>query len=162
MYRSPTVPTAERVEERQLAHIDALIDKISDPSLRQAMRGQIDIMLEKQEFGLVYQTHKPETVELPHYKVRKNCKVRIISENDEEMYRVESVNGNLATIVTLNEVPERWDVEIFDLVVVREFGEPIYPGLRSVGKLTAGGDKPAHVVINAENFTLWRPCSTPT
>lgn len=135
-----------------MAHIDALIDKISDPALRQAMRDQVAIILDKQDFGLVYQTHKPETVQLPHYKVRRGCKVRIISENDEEMYRVESVSGNLATIVSLNEVPEQWDVETFDLVVVREFGEPIYPGLKSVGRLDAGGDKPAHVVINAENF----------
>ncbi len=52
-----------------MAHIDALIDKVSDPALRQMLREQIDIMLNKQSFGLVYQQHKPETVELWHYGV---------------------------------------------------------------------------------------------
>ena len=36
-------------------------------------------------------------------------------------------------------------------MVVAEFGEPVYPGLTSVGSIQRGGDKPAHVVINAEN-----------
>lgn len=51
-----------------MALIDALIDKIADPALRQALREQISTMLIKQSFGLVYQQHKPETVDLPHYK----------------------------------------------------------------------------------------------
>ncbi len=38
-----------------------------------------------------------------------------------------------------------------DLVVIADFGEPIYPGLRRLGSLQAGGDKPAHVVIKGEN-----------
>jgi adenine-specific DNA-methyltransferase len=39
-----------------------------------------------------------------------------------------------------------------DLVVVAEFGEPIYPGLRRLGSIDRGGDKPAHVVIKGENY----------
>ena len=59
-----------------MAHIDALIDKIADPTLRHALREQLDIILEKQSFGLVFQEHKPETVELPSYQIRRGCKVR--------------------------------------------------------------------------------------
>jgi len=135
-----------------LAHIDALIDKVSDSALRQALRDQVDTMLTKQSFGLVYQAHKPETVELHHYKVRRGCKVRILSEDDGALYRVKQVTKNKVGIVSLTEIPERWDVAIEDVVVVREFGEPIYPGLRSVGEVRRGGDKPPHIVINAENF----------
>lgn len=32
-----------------------------------------------------------------------------------------------------------------DLVVIADFGEPIYPGLRRLGSVNRGGDKPAHV-----------------
>jgi len=46
----------------RVALIDALIEKVADPALRQALRNQIDTMLAKQSFGLVYQQHKPETV----------------------------------------------------------------------------------------------------
>lgn len=39
-----------------------------------------------------------------------------------------------------------------DLVVVAEFLDTIYPGLVSTGKVSRGGDKPCHTVINGENF----------
>lgn len=42
---------------------------------------------------------------------------------------------------------------VSDLIVVREFGEPIYPGLRSVERIPNGPDEaPWHIVINGENF----------
>jgi adenine-specific DNA-methyltransferase len=135
-----------------MALIDALLDKVSDRALRRALREQVDTMLGKQSFGLVFQQHAPETVELHDYKIRRNCKVRIRSEDDETLYRVESVKAGTATVQSLVEVPERWDVPVDDLVVIREFGDPIYPGLRSTGTVNNGGDKPPHVVINAENF----------
>jgi adenine-specific DNA-methyltransferase len=135
-----------------MAHIDALIEKVADPTLRQLLQEQVANLLSRQSFGLVYQQHKPETVELYHYKVRRNCKVRVLSEDDGALYRVEKVSGGDATIVSLTEVPENWQIEVSDLVVVREFGEPIYPGLRSLGTVKRGDDKPFHVVMNAENF----------
>ncbi|MGV1009097.1 MAG: site-specific DNA-methyltransferase [Dermatophilaceae bacterium] len=136
-----------------MAHIDALVDKVADPALRQMLRDQVELMLSKQSFGLVFQPHKPETVELPHYRVRRGCKVRLKSEASSDFYVVESIAAKkTATIVATDETAERWDVDVSDLVVVREFGEPIYPGLRSTGRITRGGDKPTHIVINAENF----------
>jgi adenine-specific DNA-methyltransferase len=84
-----------------VAHIDTLIAKVPDPALRQALRRQIDAMLMKQSFGLVFQSHKPETVELPRYKVRRGCKVRIRSEDNQELYRVEQIRGGNATIASL-------------------------------------------------------------
>ncbi len=39
-----------------------------------------------------------------------------------------------------------------DLIVVAEFGDPVYPGLVSTGRVERGGDKPFHTVINAENY----------
>ncbi len=135
-----------------VALIDALLDKISNSSLRQALQEQVDLMLTKQSFGLVFQQHKPETVELPAYKVRRNCKVRIKSEDSADLYRVENIKGATATVASLVDVPQFWDIDVSDLVVVREFGDPIYPGLKSLGKVQCGGDKPPHVVINAENF----------
>ncbi len=135
-----------------MALIDALLDKVSDRALRQALREQVNAMLAKQSFGLVFQQHAPETVELHNYKVRRGCKVRIRSEDDDALYTVESVKGDQATVRSLMEVPERWDMPLDDLVVIREFGDPIYPGLRSTGTVTRGGDRPPHLVINAENF----------
>ncbi|MEU0570316.1 DNA methyltransferase [Nonomuraea sp. NPDC005983] len=135
-----------------MAHIDALIDKVADPALRQLLREQVANLLTRQSFGLVYQQHKPETVELYDYKIRRNCTVRILSADDEALYRVEKVFGGSALIVSMDENAEKSEIDISDLVVIREFGEPIYPGLRSLGTIERGGDKPFHVVMNAENF----------
>lgn len=137
-----------------MAHIDALIDKVADPSLRQELREQIDVMLNKQSFGLVFQAHKPETVQLPNFQIRRHCKVTLRTDvaSDPTMYEVVSINGGRATIRTVDEAAEETEVAIAEIVVVREFGEPIFPGLRSVGKVDRGGDKPRHVVLNAENF----------
>lgn len=41
---------------------------------------------------------------------------------------------------------------VSELVVVADFREPIYPGLRSSGKVDRGGDKPFQLLINGENF----------
>jgi adenine-specific DNA-methyltransferase len=38
------------------------------------------------------------------------------------------------------------------LVVLADFGEAIYPGLRHVGSVNRGGDRRPHVVIKGENF----------
>ena len=122
-----------------MALVDALLEKISDPKLRQALREQVDGMLSKQSFGLVFQDHKPETVELRNFRVRKGCKVRIRGDGDGVLYSVNLVNNGKATIASFDEVPELWNVDVDDLVVVREFGDPIFPGLRSTGAVKNGG-----------------------
>lgn len=135
-----------------MAHIDALVDKVADPALRAALREQVDALLQKRSFGLVFQEHRPETVELPQHRVRRGCKVRVWDGPDQVLYRVDKINGDEASITSLTEPPVQRSLPRSDLVVVREFGDPVYPGLVSTGRVHRGGDKPAHVVINAENF----------
>jgi len=132
-----------------LAHIDALVDKITDPHLRKALREQIDVLLQRRTFGLVFQDHKPEVVELPRYKVRRGCTVRIRSEADGAQWVVEKVTRGIAAL-TSGDLKRAEPVT--DLVVLREFGEPIYPGLTSVGNVVRSTNKPFHSVINSENF----------
>ena len=43
-------------------------------------------------------------------------------------------------------------VAVKDLLVVKRFGEPIYPALSSHGAIRRGGNKPFHAVVNGENF----------
>ncbi len=135
-----------------MAHIDALVDKVADPALRAALREQVDTLLHKRSFGLVFQEHRPETVELPQHRVRRGCKVRVRNDTDQALYRVDQLRGESATVTSLTEPPVRRELRMPDVVVVREFGDPLYPGLVSTGRVHLGGDKPAHVVINAENF----------
>lgn len=79
-----------------MAHIDALVDKVADPALRAALREQVDSLLQKRSFGLVFQEHRPETVELPQHRVRRGCKVRVWNELDQVLYRVDKISGDEA------------------------------------------------------------------
>ncbi len=36
--------------------------------------------------------------------------------------------------------------------MVEDFSVPIYPGLAPLGEINRGGEKPAHVVIEGENY----------
>lgn len=135
-----------------MAHIDALIDKVADTALRAALREQVDSLLQKRSFGLVFQEHRPETVELPQHRVRRGCKVRVGAEQDQALYRVDRISGDAAAVTSLTEPPVQRNLPRSELVVVREFGDPVYPGLASTGSVHRGGAKAAHVVINAENF----------
>nr|WP_246298540.1 DNA methyltransferase [Nocardioides panaciterrulae] len=137
-----------------------------DPQLAADLANEVKALGERREFGLNFERHTPETVELPGRPVRKGDKVRFLPERgastkglDQRLWRVVAVqrttDGRTATLVrqdTPDSEHETTTRAIEDLVVVAEFRDPIYPGLISTGKVERGGDKPYHSVINAENF----------
>jgi adenine-specific DNA-methyltransferase len=43
-------------------------------------------------------------------------------------------------------------IAVADLMVVKPFGEPVYPVLKLTGQVSRTTDKPYHVVLNGENF----------
>ena len=129
--------------------LDVLLEKVVDPGLRAELRAAVDKVRAKRSFGLVFESHLPERVRLPEYPVRRGTKVvRRVDKGGEPM-KVQAVRRGQATVVTDDDRRDTMPVD--DLVVVAEFGEPVYPGLARVGSIRRGGDKPAHVVINAEN-----------
>jgi len=79
------------------------------------------------------------------------------AKGDQRLWRVMRLEGSgKARVAHLSLIdaaePENAEVPVADLVVVAEFRDYIYPGLVSTGKVTHGGDKPFHTVINGENF----------
>jgi adenine-specific DNA-methyltransferase len=104
-------------------------------------------------------------VELPGRTVRRGDKVRVLpprgtgARADQRLWRVTRIDGEgearTAQITLIDaETPETADVSVADLVVVAEFRDFIYPGLVSTGRVSRGGDKPFHTVINGENFRV--------
>lgn len=144
-----------------LRHVGAL-----DPQLGEDLRREVDALSERRAFGLNFERHIPETVELPNRSVRRGDKVRFLPERgkrpasvDRRVWRVDQIvptyKGRMANLVRRDNPAgkrERATRHVEDLVVVAEFRDPIYPGLRSTGKIKRGGDRAFHVVINAENF----------
>ena len=137
--------------------------KANDPTLGADLEAEIRVLQERRPFGLNFERHQPEAVELPGRPVRKGDKVRVLPprgetcRGDQRLWRVariEAVDGERVARLELAaaDAGETATALVDDLVVVAEFRDPIYPGLRSTGRVERGGDKPFHTVINAENY----------
>ena len=146
-----------------MARIHELVDQIKalDSGLGEEITKEVKALSDRREFGLNFERHTPEQVELPGRPVRKGDKVHILAPRGETtksenkvMWVVMAIDRDtkLATLRPHRGEGEQRDVTLDDLVVVAEFRDPIYPGLVSTGRITQGGDKPFHTVINSENF----------
>lgn len=128
--------------------LDVLLEKVGDVALRADLRAAISRIRAKRSFGLVFESHIPERVRLPDHPVRRGVKV-VDRDADGDPLLVSRIQDGLATLVGSDGSTQQ--ANIADLVVVAEFGQAIYPGLACLGSIDRGGDKPAHIVINAEN-----------
>jgi adenine-specific DNA-methyltransferase len=136
--------------------------KAKDPALGAELEREFKALSSRRSFGLNFERHRPEAVELPERPVRKGDKVRVLpprgstERGDQRLWRVtriEKVKGDrMAHLSLIEDDAEATTTSAEDLVVVAEFRDPIYPGLVSTGKVERGGDKPFHTVINAENY----------
>lgn len=135
-----------------MAEIDRLLQDVQDPELRSNLAREVARLRDVAEFGLVFERHLPEQVRLYGQKVQRGVSVVDLADADDQaVWLVLRVDGDMAELVNhASGVHARRRVE--ELVVTRRFGEPVYPGLRSLGRLEMGGDKPFHSVINAENY----------
>lgn len=136
-----------------------------DPQLAADLAKEIKILSARREFGLNFERHLPEAVDLPGRPVRRGDKVRFLPDretgkgsDDQRLWRVAAVtSGDEGRVASLTRtgadlVEETKQRSCDDLVVVAEFRDPVYPGLVSTGRVERDGEKPFHAVINAENF----------
>ena len=137
--------------------------KAKDAALGEEIEREFKVLSSRRSFGLNFERHRPESVELPGRPIRKGDKVRILPprgetrKGDQRLWKVLKIKSEagarLAELEALNTAePVRQKVAVDDVVVVAEFKDYIYPGLVSTGKVERGGDKPFHTVINGENF----------
>jgi len=137
--------------------------KAKDRALGDELEREFKALASRRAFGLNFERHRPESVELPGRPIRRGDKVRILpprgstAKGDPRLWkvlRIDEADGKRTAHVSLIDAaePETADVATDDIVVVAEFRDYIYPGLVSTGKVERGADKPYHTVINGENF----------
>ncbi len=135
--------------------------KAKDPQLGADLDREFSVLASRLPFGLNFERHRPEAVELPQRPIRKGDKVRILpprgstKKGDQRLWQVKAIHKatQLADLELMGaEKAEKQSVALADLVVIAEFRDTIYPGLVSTGKVHRGGDKPFHTVINSENY----------
>lgn len=151
-----------------MSRLSSLLRQVEakDPQLATDLEREVEALSGRRAFGLNFERHIPETVELPGRPVRKGDKVRFLPQRgeaqtkaDSRLWRVARIHrtrqGRVADLVWQDgsdTEPEMASCAVDDLVVVAEFRDPIYPGLVVTGRVERGGDKPFHTVINAENY----------
>ena len=137
--------------------------KAKDPLLGADLEREYKQLSSRLTFGLNFERHRPEAVELPQRPIRKGDKVRVLpprgctKKGDPRLWRVKAIRKvgacKMAELELLNtQTPQGQTVVLGDLVVVAEFRDTIYPGLVSTGRVQRGGHKPHHTVINGENY----------
>lgn len=137
--------------------------KSKDAELGKELEREFKTLASRRQFGLNFERHTPETVELPGRPIRKGDKVRVLpprgntEKGDPRLWKViKTAREDSKRVAQLELIkasePEAQTVLVEDLIVVAEFRDYIYPGLVSTGKIERGGDKPFHTVINGENF----------
>ena len=148
-----------------MSRLTELISQIKskDSQLGMDLEREFKALSSRREFGLNFERHRPEIVELPNRVVREGDKVRILPERgstkkgDQKLWHVKKIKKNNKHSVaslesTAKEEKETIEINVDDLIVVAEFQDYIYPGLVSTGKVENGDNKPYHTVINGENY----------
>ena|SRR5258708_38198546 len=127
-----------------MAKIEDLVEQISIESLRKTIASEVKILKKTKKFGLVFEEHLPETVRMPLLPVRPGELVALKHESGNRLWRVKAIHKGHATCEKvgnggpdLKSVGEAFEVD--GLVVVRNFGDPIYPALMPVDRLLRVG-----------------------
>ena len=134
-----------------MSKIDDLLTHVSDTRVRQQLREAIDEIKARRQFGIVFEQHIPETVLLSGVKPKKGSLVTSRTGAWNGDWSVEQIAATTASLRHLR-TGERRSANVDELIVVKPFGEAVYPCLTPVGKVAKGGDRPWHAVINGENY----------
>jgi adenine-specific DNA-methyltransferase len=146
-----------------MAAIHDLIEQISDPRLRERMAAEWANAAKNKKFGLVFEDHLPELLPLHGANPRKGDLVCRRQGALKDVWQVKSVHAGMATCVkpsndahpseTTRAEAEPVQFLVGELLVVREFGEPIFPALVPVDAVANGSaDAPWHTLIEADNY----------
>jgi adenine-specific DNA-methyltransferase len=134
-----------------MSKIDDLLAHVSETGLREQLRDAVAEINARRQFGIVFEQHIPETVLLSGVAPRKGSLVTNRTGALNGDWVVDELSAKSACLRHPRTGEQRC-AKLTELIVVKPFGEPIYPSLTQVGKVANGGDRPSHAVINSENY----------
>ena len=133
-----------------MAKLEDLIKQIPDARLRAEIAREAAALKSTKKFGLVFEEHIPEQVQLPGLPVRVGSRV-VKRGNGKQVFQVLEIQGNSARLIPEPEGQEE-SAKLDELVIVKKFGEPIYPTLTPRERIERAPDKTWHTIINADNY----------
>lgn len=148
-----------------MSAIHDLISQVTDPRLRDRLAAEWAKASKDKKFGLVFEDHLPELLPLHKAKPRRGDLVCRRDGSIKDVWQVQKIKDGFALCIKPgNEAEEvsgratahdaaaaEWPIE--ELLVVRQFGEPIFPSLVPVDAVANGpADAPWHTLIEADNY----------
>lgn len=135
-----------------MALLQDLIKQIDDETLRQRIMAEVGKLSKQKKFGLVFEEHLPECTPLYDVEIRRDSKVALKAGQVSDIYIVRSTDGDKAICEHKTDHAEA-EFALDDLVVVAEFGEPIYPYLKPINTVCNAPDSDLwHTLIEADNY----------
>lgn len=138
-----------------MAAINDLIEKIADEGLRARISQELDKMTRQKKFGLVFEEHLPESVNLYDVPVKKGKRVTLRKPKEADKnkeWMVSSIKDGLADCVSTEDGEHR-SIPVRELTVTAAFGEPIYPYLKPLDSVqNAPASNLWHTLIEADNY----------
>lgn len=155
-----------------MATIDHLLDRITNPELRFKLQSEIARLQNDKQFGLIFEEHFPDATLLYEVEVRRGQKVTIKDEPLKEKFEVVNLCNGIAECVSLDEPEHTMNISVDELVSYSElnvkslnhidvdkllpfadFGDPIYPYLQPIDKISTAPDSLLwHEIIEADNY----------
>ncbi len=128
-----------------------MLSRITEADLRAGLEREAAKLRMNRKFGLVFEEHMPEHVRLYQLPITVGAKVVQREDKGDAVFNVIGVEKK--NVHLSHEIDGHWeDADADDLVVIKKFGEPIYPSLVQIDHVIRAKDKPYHAIINAENF----------
>lgn len=135
-----------------MALLQDLIQQIDDPALKERILQETNKLLKQKKFGLVFEEHLPECMPLYDVPIRVGSKVALKTGYVSDIYTVMNIDGDEVQC-DRRETHEQKTIKLDELVVVAEFGEPIYPTLKPIDAVENAPDSDLwHTLIEADNY----------
>jgi adenine-specific DNA-methyltransferase len=134
-----------------VAKLDDLIEQVPDPALSAELRGAVYELRRRKSFGLVFEEHIPEITLLRDVTVKVGATVfRREDTSATSPLTVTHVSNGKAKVVTA--AGQETEEAVERLLMLRRFGDPVYPTLTPISDIQRGNERPFHAVIDGENY----------
>lgn len=135
-----------------MSAIHDLIAQIEDKRLRERLLREVKSLSENKKFGLVFEEHLPELTPVWSATAKKGDLVVCKGAPLADTWLVKKVIKGEAHCHR-PEGEESREIKLSELVVVRQFGDPIFPSLVPIDAVENGNpESPWHTLIEADNY----------
>ena len=116
-----------------MSRLSELLSTVSDldPKVGGELLREIKLLQQRTSYGLMFERHRPEAVELPGHPIRTGSKVRLLTPRgsvekaDSRLWKVQRIRGDeIEVSATVDGELETRTVSRDDAVVVAEFSAP--------------------------------------